>query len=76
MESGLDKKDGRSWRFWAALVVIAITVLFIAVNAQKVTVDFIVGDAELPLVFALSISVALGFVLGYVLPRLRSDKKD
>lgn len=74
--AGAASKEGRSMRFWISVAVIAITVLFIAVNAQEVKVNFIVGDAQLPLIFALALSVGLGAVLGYVMPKLRNDKKE
>lgn len=68
------KQEGRSWRFWASLGVIALAVAFIAVNSQEVQVKFLVGDATMPLVFALVIAFALGAALGYVAPKLRRDR--
>jgi uncharacterized integral membrane protein len=53
-------------------VLIALAFIFIAVNFQKVTIDFIVGDAEAPLVLALLISGLLGFFIGLALPRFRN----
>ena len=53
------------------MVLIAVAVLFIAVNFQKVTIDFVVGSAEAPLVVALLIAGLLGFLLGLILPRFR-----
>jgi uncharacterized integral membrane protein len=53
------------------VVLIALAFIFIAVNFQKVTIDFIVGDAEAPLVLALLISGLLGFFIGLALPRFR-----
>jgi uncharacterized integral membrane protein len=53
------------------VVLIALAVVFIAVNFQKVTIDFVVGDTEAPLVIALLISGVIGFLIGLVLPRFR-----
>ena len=53
------------------VVLIALALLFIAVNFQKVTIDFVVGETKAPLVIALLISGFLGFVIGLVLPRFR-----
>ena len=53
------------------MVLIAVAVLFIAVNFQKVKIDFVVGSAEAPLVVALLISGLLGFLIGLILPRFR-----
>jgi hypothetical protein len=36
-----------------------------------VTIDFVVGESEAPLVIALLISGLLGFLIGLILPRFR-----
>ena len=54
------------------MVLIVLGLIFVAVNFQKVTIDFVVGDTEAPLVFALLISGALGFAIGFVMARFRS----
>jgi uncharacterized integral membrane protein len=53
------------------LVAVLLGFIFVAVNFQKVTINFIVGETEAPLVIAILIAGALGFVIGLVLPRLR-----
>ena len=50
--------------------------LFAAVNFQKVSINFIVGEANAPLVVALLISGGIGFVIGLALPRFRRPKND
>jgi uncharacterized integral membrane protein len=70
MEGTPHGKD-RGFRFWLTIVLIALALLFVAVNFQKVTIDFVVGETEAPLVIALLISGLLGFVIGLVLPRFR-----
>jgi uncharacterized integral membrane protein len=69
------RKEGRGVRFWLTIVLVALGVLFIAVNFQKVTIDFVVGSTQAPLVVALLISGGIGFLIGLVLPRFR-DKGD
>jgi uncharacterized integral membrane protein len=69
---GTPRSEGRGAKFWLMIVLIALALLFIAVNFQKVTIDFVVGETKAPLVIALLISGALGFVIGLVLPRFRS----
>jgi uncharacterized integral membrane protein len=49
----------------------ALGLIFAAFNFQKVTIDFIVGEANAPLVVALLISGGIGFVIGLALPRFR-----
>jgi uncharacterized integral membrane protein len=58
------------------IVLIALAFIFVAVNFQKVTIDFVVGSTQAPLVIALLISGALGFVIGLVLPRFRGHQDD
>jgi uncharacterized integral membrane protein len=68
---GTPASGGRGARFWLMVVLIALGVVFVAVNFQKVTIDFVVGDTEAPLVIALLISGVIGFLIGLVLPRFR-----
>jgi uncharacterized integral membrane protein len=75
MEGTPQGKD-RGFRFWLTIVLIALAILFVAVNFQKVTIDFVVGETNAPLVIALLISGALGFVIGLVLPRFRDHRDD
>jgi uncharacterized integral membrane protein len=68
---GAPRNEGRGARFWLLVVLIALGFVFIAVNFQKVKIDFVVGSAEAPLVVALLISGLIGFLIGLVLPRFR-----
>ncbi|HKH41190.1 MAG TPA: LapA family protein [Solirubrobacterales bacterium] len=73
---GASRSEGRGARFWLTIVLLAIGFIFIAVNFQKVTIDFVVGEAKAPLVVALLISGVIGFLIGLVLPRFRRHEKD
>jgi uncharacterized integral membrane protein len=73
---GTPQGKERGFRFWLTIVLIALALLFVAVNFQKVTIDFVVGETNAPLVIALLISGALGFVIGLVLPRFRDHRDD
>jgi uncharacterized integral membrane protein len=68
---GAPRSEGRGARFWLIVVLVALAILFAAVNFQEVEVDFIVGEANAPLVVALLLAGGLGFVIGLVLPRFR-----
>jgi uncharacterized integral membrane protein len=68
---GSPRSEGRGARFWLTVVLIALAAIFVAVNFQKVTIDFVVGESEAPLVIALLISGLLGFLIGLILPRFR-----
>jgi uncharacterized integral membrane protein len=71
---GLTETKGRGARFWLWMVVALIGLVLCAANFQKVTIDFIVGETNAPLVIALLIAGAIGFVLGLLLTRFR--RKD
>jgi uncharacterized integral membrane protein len=68
---GTPASGGRGARFWVMVTAIVLGLVFIAVNFQKVTIDFVVAEANAPLVLALVISGLLGFVVGLALPRFR-----
>ena len=73
---GATRSEGRGARFWLIMVLVGLGVLFCAVNFQKVTIDFVVGSANAPLIVALLISGLIGFLIGLVLPRFRRPDKD
>ena len=73
---GVPRSEGRGARFWIIVVLAGVGILFAAVNFQKVSINFIVGEAHAPLVIALLISGGIGFVIGLALPRFRRPKND
>jgi uncharacterized integral membrane protein len=73
---GATRSKGRGARFWLIVVLIALGVLFCAVNFQKVTIDFVVGETNAPLIVALLIAGLIGFLIGLVLPRFRDRGRD
>ncbi len=68
-ESGFLQRHAVMLGTVAALTVVLI--LFIVLNDEKVEVDLLVATAELRLAWALLIAAAGGFLIGYILPRLR-----
>jgi uncharacterized integral membrane protein len=73
---GEARSEGRGARFWLIVVLIALGILFCAVNFQKVTIDFVVGETNAPLIVALVIAGLIGFLIGLVLPRFRRHEND
>jgi uncharacterized integral membrane protein len=73
---GAPRSEGRGARFWFIVVLSVIGLVFIAVNFQKVTIDFVVGEANAPLVLALLIAGLIGFLIGLILPRFRRHEND
>jgi uncharacterized integral membrane protein len=68
---GAPGSSGRGARFWLIVVVALLGFVFIAVNFQKVTIDFVIAETRAPLVIALLIAGLFGFIIGLALPRFR-----
>ena len=66
--------EGLSWKRKLMLAGGAVLLLFMALNFQKVEVNFIFGSAEMPLIIALMIAAALGALVGWAAPRLRGSR--
>jgi uncharacterized integral membrane protein len=64
-----------NWRAWGLGVLVILVIIFIALNAQKVTVDFLFFETSMPLIFALAITTVLGIVIGYVAPIVRRHRR-
>ena len=68
---GTGRSEGRGAKFYLMILLVAVGFVFVAVNFQKVKIDFVIGSTEAPLVVALLISGGIGFLIGLVLPRFR-----
>jgi uncharacterized integral membrane protein len=72
-EPAPEVRGGRNWPAlliaWA--VVLALLVVFIVENFITVEVRFLFTRTETRLAYALLIAAGLGFLVGYLLPRLR-----
>jgi uncharacterized integral membrane protein len=69
--------SGRKWDIRPKHVVIAVLVLllglFALLNTHEVNLDFIVGNADLSLIFVIVVSALIGFAVGYVVKARRDD---
>ena len=72
---GQKPKPDRTWRFYAAIVVGIVSLVFIFQNSQEVEVDFIFATTNTPLFFVLLITFALGALAGWLLPHVRRGRK-
>jgi uncharacterized integral membrane protein len=61
----------RGARFYITVVAVVLAAIFVLQNTQKVDVKFFFSTTNIPLVFALLLAAALGFVIGLALPRFR-----
>lgn len=67
--------EGPNWKRRALAAGAVVLLIFMALNSQKVEVNFIFGSAQMPLIFALLIAAALGALVGWAAPRLRDSRK-
>ncbi len=75
MNNGLPTaKKERGARFYITIAAIVLAAIFILQNTQKVEVKFFFSTSNLPLIFALLLAAALGFVIGLALPRFRRPR--
>lgn len=65
----------RSWRFYAAIVIAIIALVFILQNSQEVEVNFIFVRTNTPLFFILIITFAVGALAGWLWPQVRRDRR-
>ena len=64
----------RSWRFYAAIAIAIVALIFIFQNSQEVEVNFIFATTQTPLFFVLLITFVLGAVVGWLLPHVRRGR--
>jgi uncharacterized integral membrane protein len=64
-------RGGRSARFYVTVIAIVVAAVFILQNSQHVDVKFFFSTTNIPLIFALLLAAALGFIIGLALPRFR-----
>jgi uncharacterized integral membrane protein len=64
----------RGARFYITIAALVLAAIFILQNTQKVEVKFFFSTSNLPLIFALLLAAALGFVIGLALPRFRRPR--
>jgi uncharacterized integral membrane protein len=69
-------KRGTNWRHWLIGIVVALLLILVIQNSQKVEVHFFFADTHTPLIFALLIAAALGALVGWLLPRVRRRRGD
>lgn len=72
----IERRTRTAWKYWAVGGLVILLAIFIGLNSQKVTIDFLVGETEMPLVFGLLVSGLLGVVIGWAGTRLRDHRKD
>jgi uncharacterized integral membrane protein len=74
---GQGGKAGRdiSPRLIITIILVALAVIFILLNSKHTKVNFGVFHAETPIFLVIVISLAIGFVVGYLIARGRAKAK-
>jgi uncharacterized integral membrane protein len=70
------QRQGTNWRHWLIGISAVILIVFFALNSKQVEVNFIVGTAKTPLIFALLIATVLGLLIGWLGPRVRRGGRE
>ena len=75
-QDGARRQERSSWRLWAIGIAALLLAIVVIQNAQKVPVDFLFAETEMPLIFALLGAGILGFVIGWLLPIVRRGRRS
>ncbi len=70
-----DRKE-RGWRFYAVSAAVVVAILFIFQNTDETNVKLLFADVTMPLFFALLLAVLLGFVIGWLAPKVRRGSRE
>jgi uncharacterized integral membrane protein len=54
------------------IILLVIVAIFVLANFESVSLDYVVGNQDGPLAVWLLVSLALGYVLGWMRPHFRS----
>ena len=73
MEPSQPDRNTKRWLLIGAGVVL---LLLLALNSQKVEVNFILGSAQMPLFFALLAAAGLGALVGWATPHLLRGRRQ
>jgi uncharacterized integral membrane protein len=65
------RTERSEWKRWVIGIALVAMLILIFQNSQKVEVKFFFAETETPLVFALLIVGALGFLIGWLAPKVR-----
>jgi uncharacterized integral membrane protein len=69
------QRQRSSWKLWVLSVAGLLLAILVVQNSQDVPIDFLFVDVETPLIFALLIAGVLGFLIGWLAPIVRRDRK-
>jgi len=71
----ITRKEGRSWRYYVAIVAIVLFAIFVLQNSQDVEINILFIETNTPLFLAILIAGGLGALIGWVLPHVRRGRR-
>jgi uncharacterized integral membrane protein len=66
-----DEERGITPKMVASIVLLAAVIAFIFANTDSVTISYVFGETDAPLIIALLVVLAVGAFVGYVAGRRR-----
>jgi uncharacterized integral membrane protein len=73
--TGKSKRELSSGMLAAIIAILIYSIPFVLLNTHHIEVNFVLFSAHVSVIFALLLMVALGFILGFVVSRMRERKK-
>ncbi len=64
-----------SIRLIVICIIIALVVLFMILNRESVTINLLFGKMTIPLFMVIAISAILGWLVGFLVPKVRKKEK-
>ncbi len=68
------KGNGRGWRFYLSSVLAVLALIFVLQNTDDTKIKFLFAEGEMPLFFALLITLLVGALIGWLTPRVRGSR--
>jgi uncharacterized integral membrane protein len=68
-------KKERGWRFYLTSVLGVLALVFVLQNTDSTNINFLFAEGEMPLFFALLITLLVGILIGWLTPRVRRSGK-
>jgi uncharacterized integral membrane protein len=73
---GPQEKKPTNWRAWIVGVLIALVVVVCLQNSQTVSFEVLFANFEAPLIIVLAVFVAIGMLIGYIVPVYRRHRRE
>lgn len=62
-----------SVKFILMIILVAIIILFMVMNRESVTVHMLVGKMTMPLFVVIGVSALIGWLIGFLIPKVKKQ---